>query len=154
MSERKYPETSSFLYHNANFKGLTKAGDCVIRAIATALDQTWEQTVRELAEVSIRTGYMLNMPQCYGKYLEEKGWKKQKQPRKADNSKYTGREWCTWLSVNDPHGETGNIIANIGSYHTVAIVPTNHGDGINSRFKVLDTWDSTRGCIGNYWVSK
>ena len=36
----------------------------------------------------------------------------------------------------------GTCVANIGGNHTVCI----------KNGKVHDTWDSTDGCIGNYWV--
>lgn len=64
------------------------------------------------------------------------------QPRKADGTKYTGKEWCDKIQRNPNF--PGRIIANIGGHHTVAII-----DG-----RVWNTWDSTDGCIGNYWIEK
>lgn len=149
--QEKYPETSTFHYYNANPKN-RKGGDCVVRAICTALDQPWEQTVRELTEVGIKHGFVLNDPHTYNKYLESKGFGKRQQPRKIDNTKYTGDEWCRWLQARAWDYDTWvsdckAIVANIGSNHTVCIKPT-AGDV----FKVHDIWDSTDGCIGNYWV--
>jgi hypothetical protein len=86
--------------------------------------------------------------------LEKKGFIKQNQPRKSNNTKYTGKEFCNWLSINYPNGEIGNIVANIGGHHIVCIKPTYHGDGFNCRYKILDTWNSSDGCIGNYWIKK
>lgn len=40
--EEKYPDTSVFHYFNANPKNKF-GGDCVVRAITTALGQPWEQ---------------------------------------------------------------------------------------------------------------
>lgn len=152
--QEKYPETSTFHYYNANPKN-RKGGDCVARAICTALDQSWEQTVRELTEVGIKNGFVFNDPHAYSKYLEGKGFGKWAQPRKDDNTKYTGKEWCNWLSINEPHDgrykDCKAIIAHIGGHHIVCIKPAD-GDGFNRRFKVHDIWDSTGGCIGNYWV--
>ena len=59
-----------------------------------------------------------------------------KQPRKANNKKYTGKEFCK------KHNET--CVANIGGHHVVCI----------KNGKVHDIWDSTDGCIGNYWVKE
>ena len=147
----KYPETKTFSYYNANpHNRLTT--DCVARAICTATNNYYNVVVGELAKMQQATGYAANSAEGYGRYLEIVcGFKKQKQPRKQDGTKYTGSEFCTWLSVNDPDGKIGKIVANIGGGHVVCIAPTNSGDGINCRYKVLDTWDSTDGSIGNWW---
>ena len=148
--QEKYPETSTFHYYNANPKN-RKGGDCVVRAICTALDHPWEQTIRELTEVGIKNGFVLNDPHTYNKYLESKGCSKCPQPRKDDNKKYTGREWCDWLNTHAKYdvrlSECKAIVCNIGGNHTVCIKRAE--DGL---FKVHDIWDSTDGCIGNYWV--
>lgn len=131
----KYPETETFTYYNANPKNKLTT-DCVVRAICTALNQSYEHTLRELMEVQIKTGYSFNDVKGFGKYLESKGFEKQKQPRKADNTKYTGKEFVKMF--------TGVCVANIGGNHTVCI----------KNGKVHDTWDSTDGCIGNYWIKQ
>ena len=66
--------------------------------------------------------------------MELKGWTKMRQPRKRNNTKYTGKEFCEIFK--------GVCVANIGGNHTVCI----------KNGKVYDIWDSTDGCIGNYWV--
>lgn len=129
----KHPDTETFKYYNANPKGRI-TGDCTFRAICTALDQSWEQTVMEMAELSCETGYAINDTKGIAKYMELKGWIKNKQPRKSDNTKYTGAEFAKLFK--------GTCVANIGGHHVVCIK-----DG-----KIHDTWDSTDGCIGNYWV--
>ena len=133
--EQKYPNTKTFTFYNANPKG-RYTGDCVFRAICTALEQTWEQTVMEMAELSCKNGYALNDTKGIAKYMEYKGWKKMNQPRKHDNTKYTGKEFCKIFK--------GTCVANIGGGHTVCI----------KNGKVHDTWDSTDGSIGNYWVKE
>ena len=132
----KIPQnTSTFTYYNANPKG-KKTSDCVIRAICTALNKDYETTTRELLEFWLKSGYEMCDVKCFGKYLESKGWKKQKQPRKVDNTKYTGKEFVKYFK--------GTCLANIGGHHIVCIK-----DG-----KVFDIWDSTDGCIGNYWTKE
>lgn len=131
--EQKYPDTKTFTYYNANPKNRI-TGDCTFRAVCTALGQTWEQTVMEMAELSCKTGYALNDTKGIAKYMELKGWVKMKQPRKSDNTKYTGKEFCEIYK--------GTCVANIGGHHVVCI----------KNGKVHDIWDSTDGCIGNYWV--
>ena len=126
-------DTSTFQYYNANPKN-KHTTDCVVRAICTALEQSYEQTVKGLTELWLETGYDMSETKCFGKYIESKGWIKNKQPRKTDNTKYTGKEFVKTFK--------GVCVANIGGNHTVCIK-----DG-----KVLDIWDSTDGCIGNYWT--
>lgn len=149
--QEKYPETSTFMYYNANPKNRI-TGDCWLRAICTGLEEDYNTVLRELVEIHLQTGYELSSSQAIEKYLTGKGWVKNKQPRKDDNTKYTGQEWCNHLSINDKDGSIGNMICNIGGHHMVAIKPTNHGDGFNCRYKVLDIWNSTDGCIGNYYT--
>lgn len=144
--DQKYPETATFHYYNANPKNRI-TGDCAFRAISTALGQTWEQTVREMAEISIKTGYAINDTKGIEKYLESKGWVKHKQPRKRDNTKYTGWEFCKELTC-DIMAVGKTFIANIGGHHIVCIKET----GQHGFHKVWDTWNSTDGCIGNYWT--
>ena len=149
---QKYPETKSFMYYNANPKSRI-TGDCAFRAICVGLgDLSWNEVVMEMAELSCKTGYAINDPKGIHRYLEKKGFVKQNQPRKSNNTKYTGKEFCNWLSINYPNGELGNIVANIGGHHIVCIKPTYHGDGFNCKYKILDIWDSSDGCIGNYYV--
>lgn len=134
--QEKYPDTSTFHYFNANPKNRV-TDDCVIRAISTALNQDYNKTLMELVELSIKTGYMLNCKECYGKYLEQKGWKKCKQPRRANNTKYTGIEFCKQIA-----DKKRTYIAHIGGNHIVAIL----------NGKVNDIWNSTDGCVGNFWT--
>lgn len=142
---RVYNDTEVFHFHNANPKG-KRTTDCVTRALSTALEIPYETVVRELAELQIKTGYDSADSTLYGKYLKSKGWVKHRQPRCYDNTKYTGKAFCCEIRAgyggNFPELEYQRIIAHIGGHHIVAIV----------NGKVWDTWDSTDGCIGNYWV--
>lgn len=144
----KYPETTTFKYYNPNPKNKITC-DCVIRSLCTGLDKDYSEVVMDLAKLQIQTGFDDGDIKLYGKYLENNGWIKHKQPRKYDNTKYTGKDWCKYLSMND---NIGPIVANIGGHHVVCIKPTNLRDIYNCRYKVFDTWDSTDGCIGIYWT--
>lgn len=147
----KYPETSSFIYFNANPKNRI-TGDCTFRAISLALNEDYNSTIMNMAKVACETGYAINDHKGIDRYMKKKGWIKRSQPRKCNNLKYTGKQFCAYLSSNYPNGELGNIVANIGSHHIVCIKPTDHGDGINCRYKIHDTWDSSDGCIGNWYT--
>lgn len=132
--EDKYPNTDTFRLCNANPKNRI-TGDCTFRSIATATGKRWEDVVMEMAEMSVKTGCAINDKKGQEKYLESLGWVKHPQPRKPDGRKYTGVEWCREFR---PH----KVVAHIGGHHIVAIM-----DG-----KVVDHWNSTGGCIGNYWT--
>ena len=137
----KFPDTDSFCFYNANPHNRFTT-DCVARALAMATDPLfYNAIVRELAEIQIKTGFDTSDPHCYGRWLEQHGFTKQSQPRKPDGKKYTGKEFCELLKRE---GETRPIVAHLGGNHVVAI----HG------YKVCDTWDSTDGCIGNYWIKR
>ena len=143
----KYPNTRTFRFHNANPKNRI-TGDCVTRALCTALEIPYNQCVMEQAEVQCKTGYDNATAQGIDYYLKTYGWVKHPQPRKPDGTKYTGKEWCERLQEDIVWATNGKslkrIVANIGGHHTVAII-----DG-----KVFDHWDCTDGCIGNYWVKE
>lgn len=142
--EEKYPDTETFHFHNENPKGKFTT-DCVIRAIAKATEIPYETVLREMAEMQIKIGYDMSDTKGYNKYLESKGWHREKQPRKIDNTKYTGNEFCKEIQDSDGRFysyRNQNIIANVGSHHIVAIC-----EG-----KIFDTWNSGYGAVGKYWV--
>ena len=143
MGIRKIPsDTKYFKYYNANpFNKRTT--DCVVRAVCTALNEDYSDIMRDMVEFSLDCGLDYHDPKLIGKYLEYRGWEKQKQLKKANGKKYTGTEFCDYLSE---HFKDGAIVANIGGHHSVAII------GDNWRFRVYDTWNSTGGCVGNYWI--
>lgn len=147
---KKYPDTDTFHFYNSNPKGKMTA-DCVVRAISIVLNQSWEQTLQELTDMAIKTGYMVNTNECMDKYMQSKGYICCKQPRKEDNTKYTGEEFCRTLmhpiysedlKLTDKDFEINRILVNIGGHHTVAIISG----------QVWDTWNSTQGTIGKVWV--
>lgn len=143
--EDKYPTTDTFVYHNENPKNRI-TGDCTFRAIATATGRPWEEVVMEMAKLSCETGYAINDTKGIERYMEQLGWHKQKQPRKSNGKKYTGKEFCKWLNAN----YDGNaVVANIGGHHVVCI---KRGGDYNNDFKANDIWDCTDKSIGNYWT--
>lgn len=142
MATRNIPDTAWFEYHNENPKGRI-ASDCVIRAIATATGKSWDDVLDGLVEVSHKYKVIPNEPKCYGCYLESLGFVKMKQPRKSDNTKYTGKQFCDWMRTN---GIKNPIVANIGGGHVTVFMP--------GKCKVLDIWDCTSKTIGNYWIKE
>jgi len=147
----KYPNTNVFKMHNANPKNRITS-DCVIRAISTVTGKKYNDVVMDLAKLQCETGYDSASKQAIDKLLTRYGYTKCKQPRKIDNTKYTGVEFCKELqegtTFNYDNGvsidETDNVIAHIGGHHIVAIMNA----------VIYDHWDSSHGCIGNIWVLK
>ena len=147
--EDKYPTTDTFRYFNANPKNRI-TGDCRIRAIATATGEDYNKIVLAFAIIQIETGYDQTANQGISILMEKLGWKKMPQPRKANGTKYTGKQWCKLLNKEHPDGI--KAVANIGGHHIVAIMPKVIDKKMKHR--VYDIWDSTEGCIGNYWVKE
>jgi len=148
---KKPQNTEYFHYVNVNpYK--RKTTDCVVRAITIALyshcidnDMDWEKLMRDgwivilqsLTEHTIKTGYMYDDKDGFASFLETyHGFKKQKQPRHADGTKYTVREFI------DEHPK-GTYLLNMPSHLTVVV------DG-----KAYDTWNVTKSQrrVGNYWT--
>ena len=148
--EQKYPDTKTFHFYNANPKK-KYTGDCVYRAVATALGISWEEAVTGLTEQALKTGYSPTSKECMDKFLEAHGFTKCKQPRKANNTKYTGKEFCKELDGMAMSWDA--VVANLGGNHVACFKRMdNRADG--SKFKVWDTWNSTDGCVGNYWMKE
>ncbi len=122
-------------YYNANPKD-RRTDDCVIRAIALATEQSWDDVLVGLTKCALENKYMISCPECYGKYLKKLGWVKQKQPVKRNNKKYRACEFAKKFN--------GVAIAHVGTQH-IACIKEN---------EVWDIWDSSDGVIGNYWVKE
>lgn len=151
--QERFNNTWCFNYKNVNPKNRI-TGDCVFRAFTLAMNQDYNETVMEMAELMCKTGFAMNDKKGEEKYLKQKGWIKMSQPRKQDGTKYTGMEFCRVLQkhmsdeskqgneIKDGIFISHNIIAKIGSHHVVAIM-----DGV-----INDIWDCSSKAIGNYWI--
>ena len=136
--QEKFPETKTFHYYNANPKNRI-TGDCTFRAFTLAMEEDYNSIVMEMAQLMCETGYALDDKKGIERYMKEKGWIKHPQPKKSDGTKYTGKEFCRLIAKKNKR-----YVCMIGGHHIVAVV-----DG-----KVNDIWDSTSGCIGNYWTKE
>ena len=130
----KYPETKTFHYYNANPKGRI-TGDCCFRAMAVALNQDYNETLKEMVEVMCKTGYALNDTKGVEAYFKTKGIAKMKQPRKSDGTKYTCGEFC-------------ETIAKKGKRYFICVA--NHFIAVVDK-KAWDIWNSTGKTVGNYY---
>lgn len=125
----------TYHYYNCNPKHKI-TDDCVIRALCSSTGESWEKTIRDLTEYSIKTGYMLNTPECYGVYLKDLGYVKQKQPVHKDGSKVRFKEFVQTFG--------GHAIAHCGRGHITYVAD----------HSTWDIWDVSNEIVGNYWVHK
>lgn len=133
----KYQNNKYFNYYNANSYNKI-SGDCAIRAICTLLKQSWEQTALEMAELGMKYGYVQNDKHTIDNYLKSKGYIKCNEPRKADNTRMTVREFI------DLGHKPLNAVAYVGTHHIVAIE-----DNV-----VYDIWDSSKQTLHSYYIKE
>lgn len=96
-----------FTQHNANPNG-SRLGDCAVRAIATALDQSWERTYIELCFEGFLACDMPSANKVWGAYLLRKGFHREPIVERCDQC-YTVRDFCreyprgTYVLALDSH---------------------------------------------------
>ena len=122
-----------FKKHNENPKGI-RTCDCVIRAIATATKQKWDDAYRDLFEFSFNAKLMLNDNKCYALYLQKKGL----QCVTIKNPKGSKRPTVKSFTEQNPKGTFILSVAN----HILAVK-----DG-----EYLDTFDCGRKSLYKYWI--
>lgn len=69
-----------FKKYNKNPKQWKHEGDCVVRAISTAMSQTWDETYMELCYLGRKKCMMPNSKKLYEAYLKQMGWENIKCP--------------------------------------------------------------------------
>lgn len=124
-----------FINYNANPKN-KKTGDCVIRAISTALNQDYWKTLDEMVEITKKTGYYMSEKEGYTAYLKSKGYEKQKMPKRPDNTRYTVEEFANELVIPE---------------YNYIIKVANHLTCLKGQ-DLYDTWNCSRKSVGNYWI--
>lgn len=111
-----------YVYYNPNPLKLS-VGDCVIRAISCALNQTWKETYLKI----ITQGFiMYDMPSAnrvWGEFLKSQGFKKYQIPDTCPDC-YTIRDFCYEHPI-------GTYILGTGEH--VVCVKNGH---------YFDSWDS------------
>lgn len=110
-----------FKYHNANPSG-NKVGDCVIRAISTAMGKPWEEVYIELCLQGYLMGDLPSSNAVWGAYLKNKGYKRE----------FVKNDCPDCYTVEDFASEfpNGAYIIGTGTHATVI----QNGD-------ILDIWD-------------
>lgn len=145
---KKIPQdTQYYQFFNKNPKG-RRTTDCVVRAAATVLNQSWEQTYKDLFELGISSGRPPEDDWVVNKYLESKGCLKISQPKKIDGTKVTGEEVCHLIQEDcfiSNHGmnlSNYNFFINIGTHHCSCII----------KGKINDIWNCSYDKVGRMWA--
>lgn len=125
-----------FIKYDANGKTI-KAGDCVIRALSKALNQSWEDIYRDLCEIGLKKHRMPNDRVVWGEYLKKKGWIKCSEPRNWDNTRMTVEAAVKYI-------KNKVLIINAGNLHVTCAID---GD-------VYDTWNCSKKTMHTYWIRK
>lgn len=112
------------MYIKFNNNPLDKlVGDCVIRAIAKATDDSWDVVHDQLCDLSYTMADMPSSNAVWGTYLENIGFQRGN-PSDRCSMCYTVREFAN-------HNREGIYVVGTGS-HVVCIIDGNY----------YDTWDS------------
>lgn len=120
-----------YIKSNINPSG-KQVGDCVIRAISVALNQSWEKTYIELAIQGFMMADMPSSDNVWNEYLKNKGLTRYIVPDICPDC-YTVRQFA-----NDH--PTGSYVVFVGQ-HVVAVADGNY----------IDTWDSGDRIPIYYW---
>ena len=132
-----------FRNYNANPKGW-KTGDCVVRAIAKATGQTWEDVYFSLCKIGAKKCRMPNDKKVYETYLEDLGWVKHKQPRTDDGRKYTVKEFLDGYM----YGTANQYVIFTMASHMSCAYFTEYGE----EPELIDIWKCSYKCVSNYWT--
>ena len=119
---------------NPNPLGKT-TGDCVVRAIAIATDQSWRKTYRHLCDIGDRQADMPSSNMVWGMDLREKGARQFLLPESCPEC-ITVRAFC------DRYPE-GIYVIGTGS-HAVAVIDGDY----------YDSWDSGNEIPTYFWKVK
>lgn len=110
-------------------------GDCVIRALSIALDQSWRETYRDLCKMGEYMADLPNSNAVWGTYLKEKGARQFLLPESCPDC-ITVRAFC------DRYPEGVYVIAT--GTHAIACISGDH----------YDSWDSGMATPTMFWRVK
>lgn len=128
-----------FRKENINPKGW-KTGDCVVRALATATNRSWESTYLTLCDIGVKKCRMPNDKQTYEAFLKENGWVKQKMPVWYDA--FGGKNRYTVAALADEFPDKRMVIS--VAHHLTFV----------DKGTLIDLWDCSSKSVGNYWIKE
>lgn len=120
-----------YVYYNAN-PSANRVGDCTVRAIAKATEQSWETVYLNMCIHGLMLHDMPSANHVWGDYLERLGWER----KPIEQRHYTVADFCK------DHPKGAYILAISG--HVVAAVDGNH----------FDTWQSSDEIVVYFWEEK
>lgn len=123
----------NYEYLNINPKQ-KKTSDCVVRALTLATGRDYYDVYKELFDISVKTGYMLNEKRVEDLFLKNNGFVKYKQPKKIDGTKYT-------IGEIDQIVGARIIVVRCAGHLTTVVDAT-----------LLDILDCRHKCISNYYL--
>lgn len=124
----------SYAYYNPNPAGRS-VGDCAVRALSKALDQTWEETYVGLALEGFTRRDLPNSDDIWGRYLRDRGFTRHWIPDDCPDCMTVGR-----FAEQHPRG---TFVLSMPGRHVLTVV-----DGV-----VCDSWDS-RNEIPTYFFAR
>lgn len=124
-----------YSHFNLNPAGKS-VGDCTIRAISKALDQSWETTYVGLALEGFCQGDLPNADSVWGPYLKKHGFSRYLIPDNCPDC-YTVEQFAK----DHPNGV---YILSMPGRHVVTVQ-----DGV-----YFDSWDSGQECPVYFWIKE
>lgn len=121
----------NYIFFNPNPSRKT-VGDCVIRAISTAMNRSWEEVYLDVMRKGFELHDMPSSNNVWSAYLKSKGFRRYAIPDTCPDC-YTVQDFC----IDHPYG---TFILATGS-HVVAVMNGNY----------YDTWDSGNEVPIFYW---
>lgn len=115
-----------------------KTGDCVVRAIAYATDQSWDQTYWELAEIGCERAEMPSWNPTWWELLKRKGFRRHVIEDTCPDC-YTVNDFC-----RDHPKEKYVLFIPHSSDNAGHVVAVENGH-------IYDTWDSSMEVPLVYW---
>lgn len=123
-----------FVEYNPNPIG-RRVGDCSVRAIAKALDVSWETAYIMMTINGVEMGDMPSADSVWGSVLRQAGFYRTALPDECPDC-YTAEDFCR----DHPHG---TFVLGFGG-HVATVID---GD-------LYDTWDSSQEVPQFYWYRK
>jgi len=124
----------AYIYYNPNPVGANVA-DCSVRAIAKALDISWEDAYIKLTINGINMGDIISNDNVWGSVLRQNGFYKEIIPNECPDC-YTAEDFCR-------EHPTGTYVLGFGG-HVATVIDGN----------IYDSWDSSRMVPIYYWYKK
>lgn len=143
----KAPPADHETFHYLQKNPRERTGDCVIRAFAALLDVSWDEAMDRLTAASDGSNTTVNSIDVYRELLRQEGFER-RSPVVINGRRITGKAFCREMDRRQLGG--ARIFAHVGRSHVAAVIPfTEDGE---THYKIVDSWDSTDRCIGEYWI--